>query len=248
MTASISPIRNVDQLRQELSLAYRMLAAMGMDDLTYTHLSARIPEKAAFLIQPFGMLFEEVTPEALIEVSFDGEVVYDAHQAFNHTGYVIHGSIYKARPDINASFHLHTIDGVAVSAMEDGLLPISQFALHFYNRISYHNYGSLALQFHGQGSQVAADLGQNKAMLLRNHGTLTCGETLQEAFLYASFLEKACQVQVKALASGRPLVVPSPEICEKAARDLREFEPDFGCRDWAALKRKLDYGQTRTLI
>jgi ribulose-5-phosphate 4-epimerase/fuculose-1-phosphate aldolase len=240
MITNLSPrVESIDILRQELALAYRIFASLGWDDLTYTHLSARIPGRNAFLIQPFGLLFEEVTPESLIEVSFDGDVEYAPHQAFNHTGYVIHGSIYKARPDLNASFHLHTIDGVAVSIMEAGLLPLSQFALHFYNRISYHDYGSLALNFHGQGGQVAADLGSNKAMILRNHGTLTCGGTLQEAFLYANFLEKACRVQVKVLASGQTLCIPSAEICEQAAQDLRNFEPEFGARDWAALKRKL---------
>jgi ribulose-5-phosphate 4-epimerase/fuculose-1-phosphate aldolase len=185
------------------------------------------------------MLFEEVTPASLIEVSFDGDVLYKQDQSFNHTGYVIHGSIYKARPDLNASFHLHTVDGVAVSAMEEGLLPISQFALHFYNRISYHEYGSLALHFHGQGGQVAGDLGPYKAMMLRNHGTLTCGATIQEAMLYAYFLEKACQVQVKCLSSGQSLVIPAPDICEKAAEDLRAFEPEFGFRDWKAWERTL---------
>ncbi len=240
MTAVITALSRPDQVRQDLAMAYRIFAHLGWDDLTYTHLSARIPGRDAFLIQPFGLLFEEVRPEDLIEVSFEGEVLDRKNHSFNHTGYVIHGSIYKARPDLNASFHLHTIDGVAVSAMEEGLLPVSQFALHFYNRISYHDYGSLALEFHGQGGKVATDLGQNKAMLLRNHGTITCGENIQEAFLYANFLEKACQTQVKCLSSGRPLIIPPPEICEKAARDLREFEPNFGARDWQAWMRKLE--------
>lgn len=239
MTVALASIPRVEQVREDLALAYRIFAHLGWDDLTYTHLSARVPGRDAFLIQPFGLFFDEVRPQDLIEVSFDGQVLDRENQRFNHTGYVIHGSIYKARPDLNASFHLHTIDGVAVSAMEEGLLPVSQFALHFYNRISYHNYGSLALEFHSQGGKVASDLGQNKVMLLRNHGTIACGETIQEAYLYASFLEKACQAQVKCLASRQPLVVPQPEICEKAARDLREFEPEFGARDWAAWRRKL---------
>lgn len=227
------------QLRQDLCLAYRILAHLGMDDLTYTHLSVRIPGTTSFLIQPFGLLFEEVTPESLIQLSSDGKTQYKKDQVFNHTGYVIHGSIYQARPDVNAIFHLHTEDGVAVSALEKGLLQISQFALHFYNRIGYHDYGSLALAFHGQGDQVAKDLQHHKALMLRNHGTLTCGSTLHEAMLYAYFLEKACRVQIKCLSTGQPYIIPSDEICEKAAQDLREFEPDFGFRDWQAWKRKL---------
>jgi ribulose-5-phosphate 4-epimerase/fuculose-1-phosphate aldolase len=240
MTASLAPICNsIDQLRQELALAYRIFAHLGWDDLTYTHLSARIPGTSSFLIQPFGLLFEEVTPESLIELSFEGEVLDQQHHSYNHTGYVIHGSIYKARPDLNAIFHLHTVDGVAVSVMKDGLLPISQFALHFHNRMAYHEYGSLALSFHGQGDKVAADLGLHKAMMLRNHGTLTAGATIAEAYLYAHFLEKACRVQVKCMSSGQTLVLPSPDICEKASRELRDFEPDFGARDWQAWQRKL---------
>jgi len=243
MTATISTLNNtMGQLRKELALAYGIFADLGWDDLTYTHLSVRIPGTSSFLIQPFGLFFEEVTPESLIELSFDGQVLDRKDHAVNHTGYVIHGSIYKARPDINAVFHLHTEDGVAVSSMQNGLLPLSQFALHFYNRISYHKYGSLTLDFHGQGDQVAADLGENKALMLQNHGTLTCGENLHEAFLYAYFLEKACRVQVKALASGESLIIPSAEICEKAARELRDFESDFGKRDWQAWQRKLGYG------
>lgn len=226
-------------IREDLSLAYRILAFLGWDDLTYTHLSARIPGKESFLIQPFGALFEEATPESLIEINFRGEVVDQTHKQYNHTGYVIHGSIYKERPDLNAVFHLHTVDGVAVSALKEGLLPLSQFSLHFYNRMSYHDYSSLALDFHHQGSSVAKDLGSNKAMILRNHGTLTCGETIPEAFLYAYFLEKSCQVQVRALNSGKETITPPSEICEQAARDLREFEPNFGARDWEAWKRKL---------
>lgn len=226
-------------LREDLKLAYRIFAHLGWDDMTYTHISARIPGADTYFIQPFGTLFEEVEPECLIELSMDGKAVHDVHSQFNHTGYVIHGSIYNSRPDINAIIHLHTVDSVAVSAMQEGLMPISQFALHFYEKLSYHEYGSLALHFHGQGDQVATDLGKNKAMLLNNHGSLTCGANLAEATLYAYFLEKACQVQVRALGSGKNVLTPSSEICRKAAQDLRNFEPDFGARDWQAWRRKL---------
>lgn len=226
-------------LREDLKLAYRIFSHLGWDDLTYTHISARLPGSDTFFIQPFGLLFEEVVPECLIELSMDGKTLHDVHSTFNHTGYVIHGSIYSRRPDINAIIHLHTVDGVAVSAMQEGLMPMSQFALHFYEKLSYHDYGSLALQFHGQGDALAQDLGQNKAMMLSNHGTLTCGTNLAEAVLYAYFLEKACQVQVRAMSGGKGVIMPSHEICKKAARELREFEPDFGARDWKAWKRKL---------
>ena len=239
--ASILKLDPEQKIREDLAVAYKIFAYLGWDDLTYTHLSARAPGRDSFFIQPFGILFEEVTPESLIEVSFNGEVIDQKDKDFNHTGYVIHGSIYQHRPELKAIFHLHTIDGVAVSTMGCGLLPISQFALHFYNRLAYHDYGSLALSFHGQGVKIAEDIGPHKAMLLHNHGTLTCGETIPEAFLYAYFLEKACQVQTKALAANQDIIFPDSETCEQTARDLREFEPNFGARDWAAWKRKLKY-------
>ena len=125
-------------------------------------------------------------------------------------------------------FHLHTPAGVAVSAMECGLLPISQFSFHFYNRLAYHSYDALTLENERQGSNLAKDLSDKKAMILRNHGTLTCGTTVHEAFLYMYFLEQACKVQVAALSSGQKIIIPPQKVCEQAAQDVREFEPHFG--------------------
>jgi ribulose-5-phosphate 4-epimerase/fuculose-1-phosphate aldolase len=228
-----------DQCKQDLTLAYHFFAELGMDDLTYTHLSAR-PHPGAnyYYIYPFGQLFEEVSENTLLKVSLDGELLEGSEYQYNKTGYTIHGSLYKARPDIQAIYHLHTIDGVAVSALKEGLLPISQFAFHFYNRISYHNYDSLTLNG-DQGAQMAKDLGpHNKAMILRNHGTLTAGSTIQEAFFYMYYLEKACRAQCKILSMTNTPLMPPADVCEKTAQDMRNFEPDLGQRDWQALKRK----------
>ncbi|MBY0502072.1 MAG: class II aldolase/adducin family protein [Alphaproteobacteria bacterium] len=233
-------LSNERLIRIQLAAAYRILAQMKMDDLTYTHLSARIPGSDTYFIYPFGLLFEEVTASSLLKVSLEGEILEGKESQYNRTGYVIHGSIYKKRPEISSIFHLHTIAGVAVSAMECGLLPLSQFSFHFYNRLAYHSYDSLTLDYQRQGSNLAEDLGQKKAMILRNHGTLTCGKTVHEAFLYAYFLEQACKVQCKALSSGQKVIVPPKVICEQAAKDVHDFEPDFGIRDWGALLRKLD--------
>lgn len=242
MHAAFSSLPSTEyEARIELAAAYRILAQLGMDDLTYTHLSTRLPGASEYFIYPFGLLFEEVTASSLLKVSLEGEVLEGSESQYNQTGYVIHGSIYKTRPDVNAIFHLHTTAGVAVSAMECGLLPLSQFSFHFYNRMAYHNYDSLALDYVRQGNQLAHDLGSHKALILRNHGTLTCGATVAESFLYTYFLEKACQVQCAALSSGHPVTLPSKEVCEKAAQDLRAFEPDFGNRDWTALLRKLNH-------
>jgi ribulose-5-phosphate 4-epimerase/fuculose-1-phosphate aldolase len=223
--------------RMQLAAAYRIMAELKMDDLTYTHLSIRLPGTDIYFTHPFGLLFEEVTASSLLKITLDGDVL---EGQCNQTGEIIHETIYKQRPDVNAIFHLHSISGVAVSAMECGLLPMSQFAFHFYNRLAYHDYDSLALDEHRQGAKMAKDLGDKKAMFLRNHGTLICGTTIHEAFLYMYFLEQACKVQCAALAGGRQIILPPSDICEKAAQDMRNFESDFGLRDWTARLRKLD--------
>lgn len=233
-----------ETLRTSLAAAYRVCATLGMDDLTYTHLSARLPGSSSYFIYPFGLLFEEVRASALLKVSLGGEILEGEESHYNQTGYVIHGNIYKKRPDINAIFHLHTVSGVAVSAMACGLLPLSQFALHFYGGLAYHPYDSLTLEQDRQGENLGKDLGLKKALILQNHGTLTCGATIQEAFLYMYFLEKACQVQCAVLNCGNKIILPPDEVCQKAALDLRHFEENFGNRDWEALVRKLDQGDT----
>lgn len=228
------------EIKEKLALAYRILSHLKMDDLTYTHLSARVPDKDCYYIYPFGLLFSEVTPVNLLMVNFEGEVLEGSEKHYNRTGYVIHSAIYKARPDIHAIFHCHTHAGVAVSSMECGLLPISQFALHFYERVGYHRYNSLALDPAEHTNALVQDLGNHKNLLLQNHGTLSCGATIQEAMFYTYHLEQACKVQCLALQSGQALIRPTPEICEKAVNDLLNFEKDLGSRDWEALKRLLD--------
>jgi ribulose-5-phosphate 4-epimerase/fuculose-1-phosphate aldolase len=212
-----------------------------MDDLTYTHLSSRSSRGDTFFIYPFGSTFSEVSEELLLEVTLDGEVIRGSENQYNKTGYVTHSNIYKNRKDINAIMHLHTTSGVAVSAMKFGLLPISQFALHLYNRVSYHDYNSLILEDIEHGDKLVHDLGQNKVMILRNHGTITAGSTIEEAVFYTHHLEQACRVQVQALSAGyENLVFPSKEICQKAVDDLLSFEKNLGERDFKALARNLD--------
>lgn len=226
------------KIKNDLVLAYRILAHLKLDDHTYTHLSARSIANEGFYIYPFGQKFQEVTADNLMLVSFDGEILEGKEFQYNRTGYIIHGAIYKQRADLNAVFHLHTPHTVAVSAMKDGLLPISQWALHFYNKISYMDYDSLALQSQ-QGQGIASVLGGNNVMLLRNHGSLTCGKTLWEALFYTYHLELACQTQCLALSANTELVMPKAETCSKAVGDLLSFEKDLGRRDWEAWARIL---------
>ncbi|MDX2164807.1 MAG: class II aldolase/adducin family protein [Gammaproteobacteria bacterium] len=224
-------------IKENLATAYKILAKLGLDDHTYTHLSARDEnDPNTFYINPFGLCFHEVETENLIKVTLDGKILEGEEYQYNKTGYVIHGSIYSARPDIQAIFHLHTPDTLAVSALEDGLMPISQWALHFYNKISYHDYDSLALEDQ-QGNKLIQDLGKNYVALLRNHGFITSGRTIQEAMFYTHHLQKACETQCKILSMGKKVVVPSKETCEKAVHDLLSFEKNLGERDWHAWKR-----------
>ena len=226
-------------LKENLAIAYKILAHLKMDDLTYTHLSIRSSQGNSFYIYPFGMLFSEVESSSLLEVDFTGKVLDGQEYQYNKTGYVIHSIIYKNRPDINAIFHLHTIPGVAVSSMKNGLLPISQFALHFYEQVRYHDYNSLTLT-ENSGEQIVKDLENKYIMFLRNHGTLTCGKTIHEAMYYTNHLEKACRVQIASLSAGiENLVFPSEDICKQSNYDLLNFEKDLGMRDWLALKRNI---------
>jgi len=226
-------------IKENLALAYRILAYLKMDDLTYTHLSARSSDGNSFYIYPFGMLFAEITASSLLEVDFNGTVLHGKEYQYNKTGYIIHSLIYKGRSDINSIFHLHTIPGVAVSAMKQGLLPISQFALHFYNNIKYHDYNSLTLQEEA-GKNIVSDLEDKYVMFLRNHGTLTCGKTIHEAMFYTNHLEKACRVQIASLTVGlENLIIPDNATCKQSNDDLLNFEKDLGLRDWLALKRNI---------
>lgn len=216
-----------------LASAYQILAILGLDDHTYTHLSARPKGADYYYIYPFGLRFEEVTSDNLLQVSLDGAIIKGNEYNYSKTGYVTHGNIYKERSDILSIFHLHTPAIVAVSSMRVGLMPISQWALHFYEKLSYHEYNSLILT-PNQTSKILDDLGQNYVMFLRNHGILACGRTIHEAMFYTYHLEQACKTQCLACSTNQELIIPSPETCKKSVQDLLSFEEDLGKRDWIA--------------
>jgi len=228
-----------EAIKLNLSYAYQILHHLNLDDHTYTHLSSRSAEDDFFYIYPFGLRFNEVTPDNLLKVSLNGKVVEGNEYQYNKTGYIIHGAIYKDRKDIRSIFHLHTPQIVAVSACKKGLIPISQQALHFYNKMSYHEYNSLALES-VQGLKLVQDLRNNYNMLLKNHGSITCGKTIQEAMFYTYHLQKACEIQCLALAMNEQLEIPSEEICEKSVADLLSFEKDLGMRDFQAWIRLIN--------
>jgi ribulose-5-phosphate 4-epimerase/fuculose-1-phosphate aldolase len=225
----------------KLSIAHRIISSLKMDDMTYTHISHRI-DKNHFFLSPFGLLYEEVTPDNLIKINLDGEISEDnSYKSANPTGVAVHSSIYKARQNINSIIHLHTNNSIAVSVMKFGLLPISQHALHFYEKIAYHKYDSLFLNEKDQMQKIIYDMSDKNIIILNNHGFITCGKTIEEALFYAYHLEKACIIQVLTLSSCNfiDLIIPDHETCKKACDDLLSFEKNLGERDWKAWLNKL---------
>jgi len=226
--------------RVHLAACYRLCALNQWDDLIYTHISAAIPgEPEHYLINPFGMQFDEITASSLLKVNVQGELLPNQSGIVNPTGFAIHGAIHRARPDAHCVMHLHNTAGIAVSAQRDGLLPLSQHAMRFMGHLGYHDYEGVALS-EAEGTRLTCNLGHYPAMLLRNHGTLTVGRTIGEAYVVMATLIKACEIQVAALSSPN-LIMPELKIIEKAAAELHDAGAEEGILEWPALLRKLDH-------
>lgn len=244
--ASDTPQTEAD-LRRQLAACYRLVAHFGMDDLIYNHISARVPgSDHQFLINPYGRFFREITASSLLRIDLDGAKICNTPGEVNRAGFVIHAAIHRARADAMCVLHVHSDAATAVSALPEALLPLSQFAMHFYNRIGIHAYEGVALDLDEQ-ERLVADIGDHRVLLLRNHGFLTVGQTVPEAFMLAYYFERAARIQLQAqaaaAASGRPVVLPPHEVCEKAARQFTEFAGDIkrpGFREWPGFIRMLD--------
>lgn len=214
------------QARCELAALYRMVAHFRMTDLIDTHITLRIPgPEHHFLINQYGVIFDRMRASDLVRIDQHGNVVDQAfgERRVNAAGFVIHSAIHMARPDMHCVIHTHTAAGIAVSAQEHGLLPISQHALKFYGKLAYHQYEGIALSL-DERERLIADLGTHKAMILRNHGLLAGGASVAEAFHEIHFLERACQAQVQALAGGSKLIYPSEEVCRHTAAQFQRDE------------------------
>ncbi|MFT4247048.1 MAG: class II aldolase/adducin family protein [Pseudomonas sp.] len=233
------------QVRTKLAAAYRLAALFHWTDHIYTHFSARVPgPDEHFLINGFGLLFDEITASNLVKVDIDGTLIDDpTGLGINQAGYVIHSAIHRELPHIQAVLHTHTRDGIAVSAQRAGLLPLSQHALGLYGRISYHTYEGVALEQDEQ-QRLLADLGDNHVMILRNHGLLTAGESLEHAFLLLHYLERSCSIQIAAQAGGNDaLNLPPQAAIDKVAEQARAFRNPHSpgiARHWDALIRLLE--------
>jgi ribulose-5-phosphate 4-epimerase/fuculose-1-phosphate aldolase len=228
------------EVRVELAACYRLIAHFGMDDLVYTHISARVPGTDHFLINPYGMMFHEITASSLVKIDHDGNIVEPSDYPVNQAGFVIHSAVHGARPDVNCVLHTHTRAGVAVSCLEEGLLPLNQFSLFFYGRVAYHGYEGIALDI-DERERLVGDLGDKSVMILRNHGLLTAGRNVPEAFQLMYYLEQSCRVQLDVTGSGRKIVYPPKEACEKTAAQVRKMGVERPiAREWPGLLRLLD--------
>ncbi|MFT8244750.1 class II aldolase/adducin family protein [Roseomonas sp. BN140053] len=226
------------QARLDLAACYRLAAHFGLDDIVYTHISLRVPGTDHFLLNPFGTLFSEITASSLIRIDADGRVVAGEGRV-NEAGFVIHSALHMAREDAHCVMHAHTRAGMAVSALRDGLLPVCQKSMIFYGRLGYHDYEGLAFNM-AERDRLIADLGPHRAMVLRNHGLLTCGRDCAEAFSLMYQLDLACRAQVDALAMGVPLHLPPPEVCAHTAEQLWSYPVGPHVLEWPALLRLLD--------
>src|SRR5260370_1976634 len=229
------------QARIDLAAAYRLVALYGWDDLIFTHISTRVPGvEHHFLLNPYGMMFEEVTASSLVKVDLDGQKVMDSPYFINPAGFTIHSAVHAAREDALCVMHLHTDYGIAVSAQKHGLLPISQQAMFALSSLAYHEYEGLALD-EEEKPRLVADLGDKKIMILRNHGLLTLGRTAAEAFLAMFLLERACKIQILAQSVRGELAKIPSDIIDRVASQMSAVTVGQGAAlTWPGLLRKLD--------
>jgi ribulose-5-phosphate 4-epimerase/fuculose-1-phosphate aldolase len=228
-------------LRVDLAACYRIIAMYGWDDLVFTHVSARVPgDEEHFLINAYGMMFEEMTASSLVKIDLMGNKVLDSKHPVNEAGFVIHSAIHEARHDVGCVLHTHTRSGVAVSTQSNGLLPLSQISLFPLTSLAYHDYEGVALN-ETEKPRLVADLGSKNAMILRNHGLLTAGSSIADTFLFMYALETACQIQLVAQSSGSELIrVPQPIVDGMSAQAEQVLQGLGGQLVWPGLLRKLD--------
>jgi ribulose-5-phosphate 4-epimerase/fuculose-1-phosphate aldolase len=228
------------QLRVQLAGAYRVADHLGWSELIYTHISARVPgPQHHFLINPYGLRFDEVTASSLVKVTAEGEPVGPQAYKANKAGFIIHSAIHLAREDAQCVWHMHTLAGMAVSAQEEGLLPVHMYSHNFWQRISYHDFEGPSMRL-DERSRLVRSLGSQSALILRNHGLLTTGRTIPEAFIRFWRLNRSCEIQLAAQAAK--LRLPSSDVCEASFQMGEEFltdQADLGQLEFDSILRKL---------
>lgn len=227
------------QARVELAACYRLVALYGWDDVIFTHISAKVPGTEEFLINPYGLMFEEVTASNLVKINLDGDKLMDSPYDINPAGFTIHSAVHAVREDVGCVLHTHTPAGVGVSAQAGGILPISQQSLFVLASLAYHDYEGVALR-EDEKARLQAHLGQAKNLVLRNHGLLTCGRSVAEAFLGMYTLQRCCEIQVQAQAGGGALIPIPQSILDGALQSMREVTKVAGAGlAWPALLRRV---------
>jgi ribulose-5-phosphate 4-epimerase/fuculose-1-phosphate aldolase len=226
------------QARVDLAAVYRLIAHYGWGDVIYNHSSLRVPgDERKFLIKRHELLYEEVTPANLVKVSMDDDL--DESAGVNRPGFTLHGGVLAARPDVNCAVHVHTETGMAIAGLKHGLRMVSQAAVRFYQRVGYHDYEGITEDF-SERERINRALGQNRALILHNHGLLTVGRTARESFVLMKTLIEAANIQLRMEATGGELVEIPAAICEKTARQYEHHDAGRGSADWPAYLRMLD--------
>ena len=227
------------QNRLNLAACFHLADYFQMSDIIWNHITAKTSfDKETFLINKFGLRYDEITASNLLEINKEGRVV-NGEGEINYTGYVIHGAIHKGRDDINCVMHTHSRSGLAISCLEDGLKPIIQDAAMFHNRVSYHDWEGMSTESN-ECERLSKNLGKNNVMILRNHGLLTCGKTISEAFMLMYYLDRACKNQIDTLSMGKKTIIPSDNVMEFAAGQYEDHRFQLGKHEWPALLRLLD--------
>ena len=225
--------------RVNLAACYHLADLFQMTDIIWNHITSKTSkDKETFLINKFGLRYNEITASNLLEIDLEGKVI-SGDGEINYTGYVIHGAVHKAKKNIHCVMHTHTRAGLAISCLKEGLKPIFQDAAIFHNRVSYHDWQGMSTEVE-ECKDIAKNLGNNKVMILRNHGLLTCGETIGEAFILMYYLDKACKNQLDTMSTGLDIIVPSDNIMEFAAGQYEDPRFRLGKHEWPALLRLLD--------
>jgi len=233
------------EARVDCACAYRLVRHFGMDDMIYNHISARIPGTEEFLLNPFGLTYDEMCASSLIKVNLAGKVIWEPQfpeglgYKFNPTGFVIHGAIHEAKPELHCVIHTHSLAGMAVASLKKGLLPMTQTAMRF-DRVAYHDYEGVALD-HAERDRLLANLGDCDVMLLRNHGPLAVGRTVAEAFNNIYRLERACRTQLMAQGGGDEIQLPPKDVIEKTNHMYKPgTRRSYGLLEWPAMRRLAD--------
>ncbi|MCY1424068.1 hypothetical protein D9M71_398000 [compost metagenome] len=243
--SQVSPVEW--QTRVDLAACYRLISLFRWEDLVYTHISAKVPGTEEFLINPYGLMFDEITASSLVKVDMSGAKLLDSPYDINPAGFIIHSAVHEARPDVGCVLHTHTAEGIAVSMQKDGLLPLSQQSVFIRASLAYHPYEGVALDV-DEKVRLQRDLGDKSYLILPNHGLLTCGGDVPDTFLLMYMLQRACEIQIKAQSCGVELLQIPQDVQDKTLALTREMNRNMrgnqkqldGSVPWPALLRRLD--------